>query len=43
MACWWRPTRTALARVLANLLDNAVRYASPRVAVVVGPEADGAC
>lgn len=32
---------TALARVLANIVDNAVRYASTGVAVTVGSAADG--
>ena len=38
-----RANPTALARVLANIVDNAVRYASTGVAVSVGPaEAGGA-
>ena len=32
---------TALARVLANIVDNAVRYATTAVAVSVGSAADG--
>ena len=34
--------RSAVSRVLTNLLDNAVRHASTAVTVTVGPAPDGA-